>query len=89
MSHYYNEVVYWLQQYGNTGAPDKQAVETFVEVETDEKVRALRGQLYAISQGKLNEPQMDKVIGKARKLRHGSYEDWAKVMLLWMSGLRG
>ncbi len=85
----FNEVFYWVKNYGVPGVPDKKAVENFVACEIHAKVQALRGQLYTIAKGKYDEKILDQQIGQSRKKRHGSYEEWAKMMLLWLSSARG
>lgn len=84
-----SKIRYWVDQYGNAGIPDKQAVELFIDCETREMVSPLQAQLYAVAQGLCDEEQIERVAGKKRKVKHGSYVDWAKFMLLWISGYKG
>ncbi|MDC0357673.1 hypothetical protein OAO01_02575 [Oligoflexia bacterium] len=67
------------------GVPDKRAVHDFIECETDQKIRALKQQLHAISQGSYDDAAFDKTVGARRKAKHGSYHQWAKIMLLWIT----
>lgn len=86
---YYNEVIYWVKFYGDSGAPDKTGVELYIDSEAEEKVKALRAQLYAISKGQYEERSLDLQIGAKRKSKHGSYDEWAKLMLQWLASYRG
>ena len=86
---HYPELVYWRKTYGHPGVLDKRAVETFMDCETDERIRSLRGQLYAISMGRYDDDLFVKQFGPERKNRHGSFQEWAKLMLQWMAGYKG
>lgn len=86
---HYNEVLYMLQNYGASGTEDKRAVQTFIDCETAERVSSLRGQLYSISQGKYDDRTFDAQVGVARRQKHGSYKEWARMCLQWMAGYRG
>ena len=68
--------------------PDQKAVEVFMECETHEVVSGLRAELYGVSQGNFRPDFMDANVGKARSLRHGNYQAWARLMLLWMAGYK-
>jgi len=85
---HYDQVMYWVKNYGSSGADDKRAAEDYLESETTEKVKVLKGQLYAISQGKYDQQKMDLQVGVKRRGVHGSYQQWAKLMLLWLSKSR-
>ncbi len=89
MGYHYPEVIYLLKTYSPPGVDDKRAVQTFIDCETDERVRAVKGQLYAISRGRYDDATFDKVIGVDKRMKHGSYEEWAKLMLQWMAGYKG
>ena len=84
----YKNVKYFLEGYARDGALDKRAVETFAEIEANEMVRSLRTELIAMSQGKFHEETLDLLVGVKRKARHGSYVEWAKLMLLWIAGVK-
>lgn len=81
----YTEVYNWVQEYGRSGAPDQRAVQDYVTCENDELIRRFRAQLYSISQGNYEIEQFDKLVGIDRRTRHGSYEAWARIMLLWLN----
>ena len=81
----YRRLATWAREYGKAGAPDQRALQDFMEVETNETITALRAEIVALSHGNFLERTMDGILGKGRKLKHGSYEGWAKMALLWMS----
>lgn len=81
----YNEVNYWLKHYGLADVPDQRAISDFAECEPDQKIAALKQQLHSISQGKYDERVFDATVGAKRKTKHGSYQQWAKLMLLWLA----
>ena len=81
----YNEVYNWVKEYGHSGIPDQRAVGDFVACENDERIVRFKSQLHGISTGNYDIDLFDKLIGKNRRTRHGSYEAWAKMMLLWVN----
>ncbi len=81
-------ITYWVRTYANPGITDQRAVETFIDCESAEASRGLRAELTAISSGNFQEQSMDLTIGKSRALKHGDYQGWAKMMLLWMANYR-
>lgn len=85
----YSRVHYWVQNYGLSGIPDQKAVENFIECETREQLNLLRFELEMMSQGNYREENLDLIVGVKRKLRHESYDAWAKLMLLWIVGYKG
>ncbi|MCI5065517.1 hypothetical protein MRY87_07325 [bacterium] len=89
MATYYPEIIYWKKTYAHPGVLDKRAVESFIDCETAERVNSLRGQIHSVAKGKFDEHQFIKQMGPDRKQRHGSYEEWAKLMLQWMAGYKG
>ena len=84
----YQRVHYWVQNYGQAGISDQRAVETFMDCETTEAVNLLRFEMQLLAEGKFKEEIIAKIVGKNRKLKYGSYIDWAKLMLLWISGYK-
>lgn len=85
----YDKIKYWAQNYGRADCPDQRAVEDFLECESREFINTFRSQLYAVSQGKYEEDIMGELVGKKREAKHGTYEDWAKLMLLWIANYKG
>lgn len=85
----YQRVHYWVQNYGMAGIDDKQALENFIECETREQIKLLQQELMLLMDGKFNEEILDKLVGKKRKVKYGSYVEWAKLMMLWIAGYKG
>jgi hypothetical protein len=85
----YNRVYYWVQNYGQGGIPDNRAVENFMECETREQVSLLRFELELMAQGNFKQENLDKLVGVKRRVKHQSYDGWAKLMLLWISEYKG
>ncbi len=81
----YKQVVYWVKNYASGGNPDQRCVQDFVDCETTEVLSTFRAELYGISQGNFDEETLDKLIGQKRKVLHGSYDEWAKLMLMWLA----
>lgn len=75
----------WLTEYGKSGMTDKEAVSSFVEIENPENVNGLRAELLAVSKGQFEEKAFDILVGRGRKVKHGSYQQWGKLMLQWMA----
>ncbi|RIL08962.1 MAG: hypothetical protein DCC75_07620 [Proteobacteria bacterium] len=84
----YKQVVYWVKNYGSSGAGDQRAVQDFMECETVEIVSSLKLELANIVQGNFDQENLDKLIGAKRRLRHDSYQEWAKLMLLWIASYK-
>lgn len=81
-------LVYWARNYGNAGIVDQRAVTDFMDCETDEPVRGLRFELQLISEGNYLEETLVAHLGPQRREKHGSFEDWARMMLLWMASYK-
>jgi hypothetical protein len=80
----YSRVSQWIKEYGVPGSDERRAAVGFLEIEAHETISSLRGELIALSNGRFEEATMDKIVGKARKLKYGSYEEWARSLLRWM-----
>ena len=85
----YDKIKYWIEHYAPPGVEDRRAVHDFLECETEDVVKLFRSQLHVISQGSYDEEVMNKVVGKKRHIKHGSYQEWARLMLLWIAGFKG
>ncbi len=79
----------WLKEYGNTGNPDQRNVVDFMICESPEAVRALQSELILIKSGKIEDEKLDKIIGPKRKNLYNDYQNWAKMMLMWISEYKG
>lgn len=64
---------------------DQKAVRLFKEYESMEKVRRLQAELMWVSSGQVYSPVLDSILGKTRKAKYNGYNNWAKLMLLWIS----
>ena len=80
---------FFVEHYGSAGATDQRAVETFLDCEPAESCRSLQNELRAVTLGKLEQRALDLTVGIKRRKLHGSYEEWARHMLLWISGYKG
>ena len=81
----YTRIKLWADIYGNGSVEDKRAVENFVDCETAEEVSALRTELYAMARGGYQDKTLDILLGQNRRMKYGTFSEWAKYMLLWMS----
>lgn len=74
----------FIKIYGPVG-DDRRALQDFMECESTETISSFRSELAGIAQGGHAGEMLDKSIGPARKIKHGSHEQWAKTLLLWMA----
>jgi len=81
----FDKILAWIQNYGQGGIEDQKGAENCVICETDEFINPLRAQLHFISKGEFDEEALDRVIGVKRRLKYGSYENWAKLMIFWLN----
>ncbi len=81
----YKQLRYFVQQYGRIDVPDHRAIWDYVELETDEMVRTFRSELRAVSKKNYDEEVMHNILGKRRMVKHGSYDEWARQLLLVMA----
>ena len=79
------QITYWVKVYGSGGNPDQRAVQDFVDCETTEVLSTFRAELMGISLGKADEKTLDQVVGNKRKVLYNSYQEWAKLMLMWLA----
>ena len=87
-SPHYPKVIQWVKEYGSSGADDRRAVSDFMTVETQELIASLRNELASIAKGNYEARLMDQLVGAKRKDRHGSYQEWARLMLQWMANFK-
>lgn len=81
----YSRVGLWIKEYGTGGSDDMRSIRDYLEIEANEAISSLRAELHSISKGNYTEDIMHKIIGQGRKVKHGSYDEWARLMLRWMS----
>jgi hypothetical protein len=79
----------WVDQYAPPGVEDSRSVVVFMDCENRESQESLRSELRAISSGHYRGETLDRIVGRGRANKHGSYEAWAKLMLLWMANYKG
>lgn len=77
---------YWLNEYAQEGADDRQAIAQLIQCETTETLQALRLELQMLLQFDQPDDQLDRIIGHKRRIKHGSYANWAALMLQWIVG---
>lgn len=85
----YQRIRHWVQNYGLSGIPDQKAVENFIECETREQINLLRFELEMMAQGRFKQETVDLIVGVKRRVKHDSYDNWAKLMLMWIAGYKG
>ncbi len=79
-------IQYYNKMYAvSLGGNDQKAVHVFKNYEPQEKLRRLQSELVAVKNGKASEKACDITIGKKRAVKFQSYDNWAKLMLLWLS----
>jgi len=75
-------IKYYQTTYANSMSNnDKKAVYIFKEYEPVDKIKRLKIELTAVSQGKVDPKLLEAQAGPARRGRYGSFEQWAKVVL--------
>jgi hypothetical protein len=84
----YKYVPLWVREYGMSGASDQQAVQIYIDCETREAITGLQNELIGITKGRYKDEVFDLVVGVKRKVLHGSYTEWAKLMLQWIASAR-
>ncbi|OVE80043.1 hypothetical protein BVY02_01600 [bacterium J17] len=82
-------IKYYEKLYGiSLGQNDQKAVTVFADYEPKEKLRRLQTELLWVKEGRATEAACDTVIGKKRKHRYRTYEQWARLMLLWIASIK-
>ena len=84
----YPRIKAWCDVYGKSDADDKRAVEDFMTCEANEAVASLRAELVAVTRGIFDDRTFDAIVGQKRRLKYGTYDAWAKIMLLWMANYK-
>ena len=85
---FFKSVTYWYKTYANPGITDQRAVETFMDCESAEAANGLRAELRAIATGNYTEQALDVALGASRRVRHKTYDEWARMMLIWMANYK-
>ena len=85
---YFKELIFFVEHYAHPEVTEQRSVETFIDVEARERLNSLRAELLNVSKGNFSAETMEKILGKARLSKYGSYEEWAKLMLRWIAGYK-
>jgi hypothetical protein len=91
MSHFgmqnyvYPRVSAWVQNYGKAEMPDSQAIKVFMECESKEAIKALQVELQSIAEGRFSDAGLDATVGASRRVKFGSFDNWARMMLIWLA----
>jgi len=86
---FFPQVKYFVDHYAPPGIEDQRAAHVFVDCETTEAITTLRNELRAISNGNYDSNTLDRTIGKGRVSKYSSYDNWAKLMILWLASYKG
>lgn len=84
----YPKVRAWAREYGRADVTDQRGAQDFMECETNEAVKSLQVELVSMAEGNYDEKLLDDILGKRRKVRYGSYKEWATLMLRWIAAYR-
>lgn len=71
-----------------TGDTDQRDLGVFKSYETKERFRQLQSELQWVKEDLVDSAVCDKVIGKTRRSRYQSYQNWGRLMLLWAISAR-
>lgn len=85
---FFPNVRQFMTIYAAGSGDDQRAAHTFIDCEANEAVNSLRTELLAISSGNYSLESLDAILGKGRSSRYGSYDLWAKAVLLWLASYR-
>jgi hypothetical protein len=85
----YKNIQSFSAHYFLEGTDERRALEDFMTCESHEAVNSLKNELTGIVQVNKPEKVLENSLGLNRKIRFGSYKEWAKTMLLWMGTHRG
>lgn len=85
---YFKELVFFMENYNHPESSDQRSIEEFAELEAAERILGLKAEILMVAKDDIDPELLDKVVGKKRQLRYGTYKDWASYMLRWLSGAR-
>jgi hypothetical protein len=74
------------KRYALTLTDEKKAIKLFIEYESRDMFNRLKREILAVAQSKVPEAVCERALGKSRRVKHGSYEKWAKNTLLFFAG---
>jgi hypothetical protein len=70
------------------GENDQKAVRICKEFESPDRVRKIKTELASISQGNCSPELLERIMGKSRAIRSGSWEKWAFMMIAGFNSKR-
>ena len=82
------KIRYWSEYYAKPGYTDDRAIQDYMVCEHAEAISSLRGELVGIKEGYFKDDTLKVLLGPMRETRYGSYQEWAKMMLLWMAAFK-
>lgn len=84
----YKTLRYWGKQYARSEQPDQKGALEFALVEPDQLLKSFKSDLHAVSKGRYDDRVLDNIVGVKRKVRYGGYQEWARLMLLWLASYK-
>ena len=78
----YEGVRYWVQNYADSEVEDLHTIEDFMHQEPVDRLRSFQHELHNISKGNYSDEYLGGVLSPKRRVKHGSYSNWARLMLL-------
>lgn len=81
----YAQLKYWAQTYAHPGLEDKRCLHDFLDAESSESIASFKNDLVAVKNGNFDPKILVQIIGYQREIRHKSFQEWAKLMILWAS----
>lgn len=79
-------VKHYVDTYGKAfEGNDQKGAKLFREYETQEKLKRLRHELELVKNGQVEKAACENIIGKKRASKHRTYQEWARLMLLWLA----
>lgn len=82
-------IEFLIKTYANhSEGNDQKAVENFQRFETTEKMSRLKNELLWIRDGIVTDSTCDRVLGATRKVKFESYDNWARMIMIWISQIK-
>lgn len=67
---------------------DHKAIENFQRFETTERMARLKSELMWIRDGIVTDETCNRLLGAVRKVKFESPENWAKMIMIWISQIK-
>jgi hypothetical protein len=82
-------IAFYQKRYANSLANnDIKAAKLFKQYETTEAIKRFQNELLSIKSGLVAETTLTLTLGKSRQTKHKGFNNWAKLMLLWLAEQR-